>query len=516
MIIALFPLGVFILSAINVKVTPVSTILYEISSSLNDYPISELNYSRSCTNTQYNGYLFNFQGHVEGCTCVGQKYYYYDQSGEDEVNPGTCSRNQTLNGCTQIPEFQGKRLESWRKGKFCSKKYEIDENSLKGYLKFLNNSVLENEECQKGYKKCGKLDDMGNYLCLPENEECPINDIIFSDHRREDLENLNYTYTNLGNKYFYYTNSSKDKPVISKLKVVEGKLCVDRSYFYTEYPQYILDYNFAKYGCRNKIDGQLYEKNINEIDSMTKNEFYEGSDLSLYNKFGDYIYDYPFYSLEAKMILYPQRYIGYDKKCLMKSGTLDIENSAFSEKKVDEMSSILIDAIYVNKFEIWFSIISFVIELFSSCLLNIVNEYNFNRIFKWCLVNIFCYIGMSIPIFINFSKMKKYTEFPVCGNNLINTKLNFYNSTGRTLKTTTIVALIFVNSQILFMLIILILRCFFECRNINENNKLLMSKNIDFPNKPPEDPYYTSSDFNPNNNYVPPSGVDNYAQKNSN
>ena len=259
MIIGIFPLSIFILSAINVKLDSVSTILEEIRSSLNDYPISNLNYAESCNSNEYNGNLFTFPGSVEGCSCVEVYSYPRDQTGEYEVNPGLCDFNQSRNGCSDIPEIPEKKLDAWANKKFCCKYYYLPDSSFKGYLYFLNNSVLENEECQSGYKKCGKLDDMGNYLCLPENEECPINDVITSRTRLEDLENKNYSYIIVNSKYFYYTNQEVDKPVISKFKVVEGKLCVDKIYIHSDYPQYILDKKFEYYGCRHKINDKLYE-----------------------------------------------------------------------------------------------------------------------------------------------------------------------------------------------------------------------------------------------------------------
>ena len=456
MLIDIFPLIIFILSALNAKIFPVPTLLNEINKSLNDYPISQFQYLKNCSKSQYSGYLFYFPGSQVGCSCADVSNYNYPQEGENIISIGICDMNQTLNGCKNVPPIDEKELKNWGNGEFCSKKYDIPDNSLKGYLKFLNNSVLENEECQKGYKKCGKLDDMGNYLCLPENEECPINDIIFSDHPREDLENLNYTYTNLGDKYFYYTNSSKDKPVISKLKVVEGKLCVDKSYFYTDYPQYILDENFDHYGCKIKIDDQLYE-NIEELDYLTKGEFYNYSGLYLKNEYNFLSYDYPFNLLEANMFLYPKRYIGFDKKCLMENGAFDI----YSETKIKKINESVTYFLHVNNFTLWFSIISFILgTLFYSCLE--FDEEKWNYVLVWVLLITLFYISMGVPIYICSSQIKEFTEFPLCGNNKINSKLDYYNSIGRTLKKNNIISIIILNLEILFAIIIIIIRYFFQ------------------------------------------------------
>ena len=347
MLIAIFPLVVFILSAVNKKMTSVSPILNEILSSLNDYPLSEFEYSRNNNNLdKYNGAIYTFPGSKKGCTCVHVSYYHNDQSGEYEVNPGTCSKNQSLNGCEDISPKEPKKLYRWEKGTFYSKKYDTSEHSLKGYLLFLNSSVSENEECPNGYKKCGKLDDVGNYLCLQVKEECPINDIKVTNGRSDDLEAQGYFYTNINNdKYFYYTNNSNN-PVISKLKATEGKMCMDRGYIHTDYPQYILDNNFQYYGCKHKIDGKLYETNLEVLDTSKKADLYEDSYLYIKMMYENWYYYFPFHSLEATMSLYPQRYIGFKKNCLKKFGSFSSNKFPFREENIKEKDRAIKDIIY--------------------------------------------------------------------------------------------------------------------------------------------------------------------------
>jgi len=518
MIIGIFPLGIFILSAINVKIHTVSTIFEEIRSSLNDYPISHLNYTENCNSNEYNGNLFTFPGSEEGCTCAHVSYYPREQTGKYQVNPERCYYNQTYNGCVDIKEIKEKKLDAWNKKRFCTKLYNITSSSFKGYLYFLNNSVFENEECKSGYKKCGKLDDMGNYLCLPENEECPINDVISSITRREDLENKNYSFITVNNKYLYYSNQGVDKPVISKFKVVEGKLCADKTYVHTNYPQYILDKQFAYYGCRNKVNDQLYE-DYDELDSMTKGDFYIGSDLNLNttNYYYAFYNDYPFYSLEANVSLYSKRYIGFDKKCLMENGVLNIENSIINEEKIKEKDQVITNTLYANNYIKWFSLIFIVVEIFSGGVLPIDIEEKTIFIWLWALINILCHIGMAVPLYIGLSKITQFTEFPLCGNALINSKLNYYHSIGNILKTTIIIGIVFVNLQLLFIITILILRFFVQYDIFHENRAPLVnnqkSSSIDYQKKP-DDPYYNSSDFN-NNNPTPSTDFNNNIDNNN-
>ena len=487
MLIALFPLVVFILSAINKKVVSLSPFLDEILSSLNDYPLSEFEYSQNDNNPdKYNGVLYTFPGSKIGCTCVNVTRYYYDQSGQKEVNPGSCSINKTRNGCENIAPKEPKKLYKWENGIFYSKKYDTSELSLKGYLHFLNSSVSENEECQNGYKKCGKLDDMGNYLCVPESEECPINDIKVKNGRSAELEAQNYYYSNIsGDKYFYYTNNSNN-PVISKLKVTEGKLCMDRTYIHTDYPQYILDNNFQNYGCKHKIDGKLYESNFEVLDTSKKADLYKNSDLNINRIYEKWYYDFPLHSLEAEMTLYPQRYIGFKKNCLKKNGAFSSGKFPFSEENLKEKDRIMENTLFYNKYTLWFSIISFILEILSCATFNIDSESNRFLIWIWAFVNLLFYMSMSIPLYLNIKNISKFEDLPTCGGKITNLKIDFYNSAEKKLKTTIILSIIFANLQILFIIGIVFIKKYVQF--IDGPN---FSTNINY-NAPPEKPYYNN------------------------
>ena len=459
MLICIFPLAIFILSSINKKVHSASSIVNEIISSLNDYPLSEFEYSSNCQDKYY-GSIYTFSGTKKGCTCVNVTSYRYRQSGKGEVNPGSCSYNQTRNKCQNISPIESKKLYFWENGKFCSKYYNTSELSLNGYLYFLNSSVLENEECESGYKKCGKLDDMGNYLCLPISEECPINDIKVTYGRSIELEEQNYFYTNLSDKYFYYTNNS-EKPIISKLKAAEGKLCMDRTYFYTDYPQYILDNNFNNYGCRHKIDGKLYDSNFEILDTRKKIDIYTDSDFLIKDLYS-WNYDFPYFSLEVDMALYPQRYIGFSKKCLNNAGAFNSNKFPFSKENINENDGIIKKALSYNKYVLWFSIVSFILELISCAAINVDSENYWFLIWIWAFVNFLLYFSMSLPLYLNITNITKYNDLPTCGNRITNLKIEFYNSVDETIKITTIISIVFANLQIIFIIGIILIKKYLQ------------------------------------------------------
>ena len=478
-IIIIFPLTLMILAIVSSKVKPVSRVLKELRSSLNDYPLAEFEYANICTG-KYNGNLFTIAGFKDGCSCVNLERYNKKDNKKYLVAPRRCPVNKTANHCRKVPGSRSQNLEYWEKGKFCSKYYNIS-SGLKGYLHFLDSSVLKNEECKNGYKKCGKLDDMDNYLCVPEGEECPITDVIVSNKERDDLKDYNFSV--IDDKYFYYTNKA-DKQIITKLKVIEGKLCTDRTFIDTEYPQYILDYNFEYYGCRHKIDGDIYEKNFEILDSTTKKEFFNYSGISMNEIFPNYTFsDFPFYSLNAKMNLYPQRYIGYDKQCLKKNGEFNSKNSILNEEKIIQVDLYIIDVVSKNRINMWFSIVALGLSIILSVLVIIFAE-RFPKIFLlWGAINLIMFIMILVPIIINLTKISKFKQIPLCGSSSTNTKINFYHASSKKLKVTTILSIIFDIFYLLFNIAILFYKFFGKGKSSDDNllsqdtNK---SSNIDY------------------------------------
>ena len=67
----------------------------------------------------------------------------------------------------------------------------------KNYESLLKHS---GEQCEENYKKCGILDTLGNIMCIPENDECPINEVIV------DLNSKYDEYISKGYKVAYLQN----------------------------------------------------------------------------------------------------------------------------------------------------------------------------------------------------------------------------------------------------------------------------------------------------------------------
>ena len=461
-VIIIFPLITFILCLLENREEYQAKVFGEIKSSINDYPLTNLIYAQTCDSTQYQNTIYTWPGTYLGCSCAEVFDYYYDQTLKYLVFHGWCDRNQTLNGCIEVYGIDQLDFSKWGDGVFCSKKFSyLEENNT--YLNLLKDSVKEGKNCTSGYKKCGKLDNLGNILCLPEDEDCPVNDFIVSDEERSDLPN--YVSFKRDNKYIYYTNEKTDNQIYTKLKVVEGKLCTRKSFVHTDFPQYILDKNFENYGCKKQIGGKYYDTDILELDSVSKKELFEFSKFYLELYFLDYA-EFPLQSLLAKMILYPKKYIGFDYSCLQKNNFTDSEK--FSEHFIQKMNDLIPPVRKCVNITKWFAIFGAVLLIIDSIILAVyefkINDdaYCYITFYIWTVLSFLFYLGMIIPAHINLSDINSFETFPECGDSITNEKIAYFNRFAKTYKTFGIVKLFLIHGQVVFTIIYFVLKILFH------------------------------------------------------
>ena len=122
---------------------------------------------------------------------------------------GTCSRNQNDNYNKTKICFADNLILFWKGAQFSFEKGEIFKKTSYSYLKDV---ILSNEECPKGKRSCGLVDNKGNKLCVYSGSDCPIN--LITDTKKD---NFNYASTIIGNKTFYFTNDATKNG-----KIVEG------------------------------------------------------------------------------------------------------------------------------------------------------------------------------------------------------------------------------------------------------------------------------------------------------
>ena len=79
------------------------------------------------------------------------------------------------------------------------------------------------EKCEENFKKCGIMDTLGNIMCIPKEDECPINDILIDTKDNNDSffdseYNICYSeYLDDNNLSLYYSNKTIDQKIITEI-----------------------------------------------------------------------------------------------------------------------------------------------------------------------------------------------------------------------------------------------------------------------------------------------------------
>ena len=112
-------------------------------------------------------------------------------------------------------EYYRDKIYKWRNTtmKKYTRTFEIE--LLKDVISYENN-------CSEGYKKCGKVNEYGDMLCLKlkEDEKCPINHIIinYNSNKSDDYQTFE-----LGDKYVHFTTDKLLGNILTNITADEKK-----------------------------------------------------------------------------------------------------------------------------------------------------------------------------------------------------------------------------------------------------------------------------------------------------
>ena len=211
----------------------------------------------------------------------------------------------TYAGCRVIPRNDPVPLNVWRSSFLCAK------TRRESYLDLHRTSARSNKYCPNGLKQCGKLDTLGNLLCIPLEDTCPINKIVIQPESKEPPSDFKYKDLNLADKFkLYYTNEAIQEKILVHIKISEGDVCVDSNQHNTKFPgkSYILDGDYNNLGCTNKIRNSEYDNRYEMIDTYPKQQVYFDNGLKyLIGK----LPEYPLSNLNADLSIYLRPYIGW-------------------------------------------------------------------------------------------------------------------------------------------------------------------------------------------------------------
>ena len=235
----------------------------------------------------------------------------------------------------------GQTISTLEKPKNISKiygNYFVYSNDNRNYFDYLNSySVEEGKSCNGGYKKCGILNSNGRILCLPSDEDCPLNDFFISNSiSTNGYENYNSktVIDNYSGKnyYIYYTNTKTDSRIITNFKLSKGFPCMfSKERSWTSILPYEKEVDPS---CKTSVNGKLRD------DRYTRAE---GSDISLRSLYNDNNIGngVTYISNSDKTVeLYWRNYIHIDENCNNKFFE-EIEKKNNSFKKTEILIKVL-------------------------------------------------------------------------------------------------------------------------------------------------------------------------------
>ena len=181
-----------------------------IQHNLESTPIYDILSDYECGDDNSSNILGYYYGYDYGYLCSRgynrwtQRYNTYSE-GDDDISTDELKPH----GEIEYKYFEGKRL--------CTSK-----RPNKNYFDYLKFSVGINEKYKTGTKECGKL-DINRILCINKDDDCPINDIAYSNKEEYIYNNITYKTVNINDKEFiHYTNQQKKNFIITNLTVLGG------------------------------------------------------------------------------------------------------------------------------------------------------------------------------------------------------------------------------------------------------------------------------------------------------
>ena len=286
--------------------------------------------------------------------------------------------------------------------------YNKVERNFLDYLK--EYSVGGGETCPNHYKKCGILNTQGRILCVPENEECPLNDFAISSssndanyngyQNQKVIDSLENIY------YFYYTNTKTDNKIITKFKLSKGYPCMLPTE--SSWIQVFSNEVEKDQDCKTDVGGKYRdEKKYVQING-------NGITIkSLYKDNGIDINDADRVKIESTVNLYTRNFDYKTEGCTF-NFISDLENEEKASNKI-QIAIICLCGISAAFF-IFLTIFSFI----GCCCFPKLN-------FPWSFLIMYIYgfIEIIISIILSSRMHLKYTCDEEKFNNMINNDVNY-------------------------------------------------------------------------------------------
>ena len=246
-------------------------------------------------------------GTYDGCFC-------YNNTNDIVVTiQSKCGKLEKV--CKEVKAKTGFKIEKWKNKKLFYRRGNKEVRTK--YWDYYNSSVEVGHQCSElgEYKQCGILDSLNHILCLPKNEECPINDIQINDNSTAEK---GYTTLPLNNgTYLHFSRDKINNTIYLELIVNQDTPCYN---YKKETNNKILNYSLFidpdDIKCETEFEGKGTNDEWKVIDSEPGEELLNNNDMLHYFKTD--LIGFPQDSYTTPFHLYYRNYIGakISKECI--------------------------------------------------------------------------------------------------------------------------------------------------------------------------------------------------------
>lgn len=284
--------------------------------------------------------------------------------------------------------------------------YNKDKRTYFDYNK--DYTVAEGENCKENYKKCGIFNSLGRILCLPNDEECPLNDFYISSNS-DDVNYAGYEkmivsdFSSLQIYYIYYTNKKTDNNIITNFKLSNGYPCIDSSE--TSWISVFNDEVEKNPRCKTIINDKLTDDRYKKVSES-------GISLkTLYHENNIPISDADTTKIESTVDLYVRNFFDKNEECIN-----DFFSDFKDENKRLDSTKLIVRILYIISAVL---LCSLVVYTGLNCCFFDLHIYLF-----FIIVHIYGIIIYIVTLVLILKKHLKYNCDDIGFNNLVNKILN--------------------------------------------------------------------------------------------
>jgi len=388
--------------------------------------------------------------------------------------------NKDSNKNTTCKEYYRKRPIQYSKWHsqfpICAERRQID---------YLNLNIFE-KECPELYpKKCGKIDSLGNILCIKNELNCPINDIIItSDNSNPPVGYITVDIpqqSNTSTTKIYYTNTKTDNNIILYTKISDKQPCADPSYRnYFNNSVGIIDSFYEKSNC-SLVNNKYHDTDYKEIGSWNFEDLLQYNDI--YNS-TIIFYNAMNINLNHSVSLYGKNYVGIKQSCKEKilNSYKDTNKYFDNLKKTISYVNLSETLRYIN----YICAIIFFIFITGFVVYNVIMKTFFwDRSYEGCFnfftpfFSVVIAILMIISLILGNLLSKSYSDYSILqdclddtNNILVNSFIESCNSSYKWF----VISEVCMFVVIICIIIDLVIWCVFKGKSINERNIALLSQ----------------------------------------